>query len=139
MKHGWFNNVIFRRAVSMAIDRDAMIQSLFFGQAEKNWSLDSRANKEWFVRDLVHYDHNPADAQKLLASLGWKDGNGDGVLEDTHGNPISFAIKTNADNLLRVGMANFIKDDLAKVGIKVTLAPTDFNTLRHQPAQRLSA
>jgi peptide/nickel transport system substrate-binding protein len=128
-KHAWFNEPIFRRAVSMAIDRDAMIQSLYFGEAEKNWSLDSRSNKEWFIPDLVHYDYNPAEARKLLAGLGWKDGNGDGVLEDTRGNPVSFTMKTNADNLLRVGMANFIRDDLAKVGIRMTLVPVDFNTL----------
>ena len=30
---------------------------------------------------------------------------------------------------MRVAMANFIKDDLAKVGIRVTLRPVDFNTL----------
>ena len=38
-------------------------------------------------------------------------------------------MKTNSDNKTRVGMANFIRDDLAKVGIKVTLVPVDFNTL----------
>ena len=38
-------------------------------------------------------------------------------------------MKTNSDNKMRVGMANFIRDDLAKVGIKVTLVPVDFNTL----------
>jgi peptide/nickel transport system substrate-binding protein len=51
------------------------------------------------------------------------------VLEDGQGHPISFTMKTNSDNVLRIGMANFIKDDLAKVGIKVTLVPVDFNTL----------
>src|SRR6185295_16393906 len=65
----------------------------------------------------------------LLASLGWKDSNNDGVLEDQGGHPVSFSLKTNGDNLLRVSMANFIRDDLAKVGIKVTLTPVDFNTL----------
>ena len=30
---------------------------------------------------------------------------------------------------MRIAMANFIKDDLAKVGIRVILAPIDFNTL----------
>jgi len=38
-------------------------------------------------------------------------------------------MKTNSDNKLRVSMGNFIKDDLAKVGIKMTLVPVDFNTL----------
>ena len=45
------------------------------------------------------------------------------------GRPVSFSLKTNSDNKMRVGMANFIRDDLAKVGIRVTLVPVDFNTL----------
>ena len=38
-------------------------------------------------------------------------------------------LKTNSSNALRVSMANFIRDDLAKVGIRMTLTPIDFNTL----------
>src|ERR1051325_7159117 len=38
-------------------------------------------------------------------------------------------MKTNSDNTLRVAMANFVKDDLAKVGIKMTIVPVEFNTL----------
>jgi peptide/nickel transport system substrate-binding protein len=129
VKYAWFDDVRFRRAVSFAVDRDAMISSVFFGHANKNFSLDTPGNKEWFFPDLPRYDYNPAEAKRLLASMGWKDSNGDGVLEDTHGNPITFTMKTNADNIIRVGMANFVKDDLAKVGIKVVLAPIDFNTL----------
>ena len=56
VKYAWFNSVVFRRAVSMAVDRDAMIPSIFFGQAEKNWSLDTPANKEWYIPDLPRAD-----------------------------------------------------------------------------------
>jgi peptide/nickel transport system substrate-binding protein len=129
VKYAWFNNPVFRRAVSMAVDRDAMIPSIFSGHGFKSWSTYSPNNKIWYTPDLPHYDYNLEESKKLLAGLGWKDSDGDGVLEDTHGNPVSFSMKTNADNALRVGMANFIKDDLAKVGIKMTLAPVDFNTL----------
>lgn len=128
-KYAWFNDVVFRRAVSMAVDRDAMIPSIFFGDGVKNWSTQSPGSKLWYSPDVVKYDYNVAEAKRLLASLGWKDGNGDGILEDTKGNPISFTMKTNSDNKTRVGMANFIRDDLSKVGIKVTLVPVDFNTL----------
>jgi peptide/nickel transport system substrate-binding protein len=31
--------------------------------------------------------------------------------------------------MLRVGLGNFVKDDLAKVGIQVALTPVEFNTL----------
>jgi peptide/nickel transport system substrate-binding protein len=129
VKYEWFRQPEFRRAVSMAIDRQAMIPSVFFGEGHKNWAIATPANKLWHSPDLVRYDYNPAEAKKLLAGLGFKDGNGDGMLEDPRGNPVSFTLKTNSDNTLRVGMGNFVKDDLAKVGIRVTLAPVEFNTL----------
>ena len=34
----WFNNRDFRRAISMAIDRDALIKGAYYGYGEKNWS-----------------------------------------------------------------------------------------------------
>lgn len=128
-KYAWFSNPVFRRAVSMAIDRDAMIPSVFFGYGRKNWSQSSVGNKVWHTPNIVKYDYNPDESRRLLASLGFKDTNGDGFLEDARGNEISFTMKTNADNKLRVGMANFVKDDLAKVGVRMTLTPVDFNTL----------
>jgi peptide/nickel transport system substrate-binding protein len=129
VKYDWFRHPQFRRAVSMAIDRQAMIPSVFFGEGHKNWAIATPANKVWHSPDLVRYDYNPAEAKKLLAGLGFKDGNGDGVLEDPRGNPVSFTLKTNSDNTLRVALGNFVKDDLAKVGIKVALTPVEFNTL----------
>jgi peptide/nickel transport system substrate-binding protein len=128
-KYAWFNNPVFRRAVSMSIDRDSMIPSIFFGHGVKNWSIATPGNKVWYTPDVVRSDYNPEEAKKLLAGLGWKDTNGDGVIEDGKGNPVSFTLKTNSDNILRVALANFIRDDLAKVGIRVTLVPLDFNTL----------
>lgn len=129
VKYRWFNNAVFRRAVSMAVDREAMIPSIFFGDAVKNWSTSSPGSKLWYTPEVVKYDFNLEESKRLLASLGWKDTNGDGVLEDEKGQTVSFTMKTNSDNKSRVGMANFIRDDLAKVGIKVTLVPVDFNTL----------
>jgi peptide/nickel transport system substrate-binding protein len=129
VKYEWFRHTDFRRAVSMAIDREAMIPSVFFGEGHKNWAIATPANKIWHSPDLVHDDYNPAEARRLLAGLGFRDGNGDGVLEDRRGNPISFTLKTNSDNMLRVGLGNFVKDDLAKVGIQVALTPVEFNTL----------
>ena len=128
-KYAWFSNPVFRRAVSMAIDREGMIRSVFYGEGSKSWSISGPSNKEWYTPGLVHFDYNVAESKKLLAGLGYKDGNGDGILEDAKGNPISFQLKTNSDNVMRVATANFIKDDLAKVGIRVTLTPIDFNSL----------
>jgi peptide/nickel transport system substrate-binding protein len=129
VKYAWFSNPVFRRAVSMAIDRDALIRSVFFGEGTKSWSISGPSNKEWYTPDLPHDDYNLAESKRLLASLGFKDSDGDGILEDANGNPIVFQLKTNADNTMRVATANFIRDDLAKVGLRVILSPIDFNSL----------
>ena len=84
-KYRWFNNPVFRRAVSMAVDREAMIPSIFFGDAVKNWSTATPGSKLWYTPDIVKYDFNLDESKRLLASLGWKDENGDGVLEDAQG------------------------------------------------------
>jgi peptide/nickel transport system substrate-binding protein len=129
VKYSWFNTAVFRRAVSMAVDRDAMIPSVFFGDGVKAWSTATPGNKVWFTPDAVKYDYNVDQARKLLASLHWADKDGDGYLEDTKGNTVSFTLKTNSSNKMRVSMGNFVRDDLAKVGIKVTLVPVEFNTI----------
>jgi peptide/nickel transport system substrate-binding protein len=61
--------------------------------------------------------------------MGLRDRNGDGVLEDAAGHPVSFTVRTNADNVMRVQMMNFIKDDLAKVGIRCLPQPLEMKAL----------
>src|SRR5262249_663959 len=73
VKYSWFNNAAFRRAGSMAIDRDAMIPSVFFGDGVKAWSTATPGNRAWYTPDAVKYDYNVAEARKLLASLHWAD------------------------------------------------------------------
>ncbi|NOT35726.1 MAG: ABC transporter substrate-binding protein [Candidatus Eisenbacteria bacterium] len=128
-KYAWFSDVRFRRAVSMGIDREAMIRGVFFGDAVKNWATYTAGNKLWYDPTITGADYDPEGAKRLLAEAGFKDRDGDGVLEDAKGHTVSFTIKTNGDNVTRVQMANFIKDDLAKIGIKCIPTPVDFNTL----------
>jgi peptide/nickel transport system substrate-binding protein len=129
VKYAWFNQADFRRAISKALDRDAMIRGPFFGEGAKCWSTITPGNPLWYSSDFKGDDFDPEGAKKLLASLGMKDRDGDGVLEDAQGHPVTFSIKTNAENDLRKNVLSMIQSDLAKVGIRVTPAPTPFNVL----------
>lgn len=128
-KYAWFSNRDFRRAVSHAIDRDAIIQGPFFGYGVKGWSLLTQGNARWYDSTITAADHDPARARALLDGLGLTDRNGDGVREDAAGHPVSFTLMFNGDNKLRASMATLIQDDLAKVGIKLVPSGLDFNTL----------
>jgi peptide/nickel transport system substrate-binding protein len=115
--------------VSKAIDRDALIAGPLHGFGYRNWSTMTAGNPRWYDSTLVGVDDDPEGAKRLLAGLGMRDRNGDGVLEDAQGHEVAFDIITNADNPWRQEMVNLIRDDLAKVGIRATLTPLDFNTL----------
>lgn len=128
VRYGWFADRDFRRAISMAIDRDAIIRSIFFGEGVRNWSLMTPGYRNFFSPRTTAPDYDPAAAKRLLARLGFRDRDGDGVIEDAKGNPVRFTLKTNAGSV-RVQMANFVRDDLARVGIRCTVAAVDFNTL----------
>jgi peptide/nickel transport system substrate-binding protein len=129
VKYAWFSNPVFRRAVSLAIDRGSLIRGPFRGYAVKNWSLLTAGNRAWHDSTITRYDYNPAAARRLLAGLGLRDRNGDGVLEDAAGHPVSFAVITNTDNTVRKDMLTLVTDDLAKVGIRITAAPIEMSTL----------
>jgi peptide/nickel transport system substrate-binding protein len=129
IKAAWFKNPVFRRAVAAAIDRDAIIASVLSGHGVKYWTNATPADKRWHVPDIPHEDYNPERARRLLASLGWRDRDGDDVLEDTDGHTVSFSLTTSTGVTTSVGMANFVRDDLAKIGMRVTLNAVEFNTL----------
>jgi peptide/nickel transport system substrate-binding protein len=129
VKHAWFADPRFRRAISKAIDRDAIMRGPLFGFGFKNWSTMTRGSRTWYSADVTGEDHDPEGAKKLLAELGMRDRNGDGVLEDAAGNRVSFTLKTNSDNATRIAMDNLIRDDLARVGIEVLPQQVEFKTL----------
>jgi peptide/nickel transport system substrate-binding protein len=129
VKYAWFNHREFRKAVSKAVDREAIIRSVYYGHAVKNWSTSTPGNKTWYTPEATHYDYDPEGAKALIAGLGWRDRDGDGYVEDDKGNPVRFSLKTNSSNVMRVASANFIKDDLKEIGIQVDVTPLEFNSL----------
>lgn len=128
----WFRNVKFRQACAYAIDRDALIKSVFSGRAVPNYGFVTAANKKWFNPDIPQFPYDLARARALLKEIGIEDRDGDGILEDADGNKIEFVFNTNVENNSRKKAAVLIQADLQKLGFKVILQPIEFNTLIHK-------
>ncbi len=128
-KYAWFNNQQFRKAISYALDRDAMIKNAFYGLGVLNWGPTTAGNKRWHNPNLPAYNYDLEKAKSILAGLGFKDRNGDGILEDAQGHALEFNMQTNAENTMRKQMLTDVQADLAKVGIKVNPQPIAFNEL----------
>jgi peptide/nickel transport system substrate-binding protein len=129
VKLKWFQNRKFRQAVSCALDRDRMAIEVYGGRALPVYGFISGENQKWFNREIPRPGHNPDQARALLAEIGMRDRNNDGVLEDAGGNPVEITLISNVDNPARGKTAMMIRDDLKKIGIKVEYRAVDFPTL----------
>jgi len=114
-----FTDKRVRQAISYAIDKQEIIDIVLLGLGEI--ATGPYKPGTWqYNGDVQRYDYDPAKAKKLLADAGWKDTDGDGVL-DKDGVPFEFTIVTNQGNELRAKSAELIQNKLKDVGIKVNI------------------
>lgn len=116
-----------RQALTMAIDRQEIIDSLHFGYANMAHSLFP-SNLWAHNKNLESWPYDPGRAKELLASQGWTDSDGDGVL-DRDGEPFSFELVTNSESQVRVDLLPLIQGHLKRIGIDVRTRSMEFNSL----------
>jgi peptide/nickel transport system substrate-binding protein len=126
-KKEWFRTTEFRRAVSLAINREDLCRIVFAGYAKPAYGAVSPSNQFWFNAALPVPKHDPQGALRLLARAGFRNENN--VLKDRTGHPVEFTVATTSGNAAREKMATMIQQDLAQIGIKVTVVTLDFPSL----------
>jgi ABC-type transport system substrate-binding protein len=116
MRREPFNDLRVRRALSMAIDVDKIIDYVLHGQGERITGP--------FVKQTDYYNHNitpvsydPQGAMKLLEEVGWRR-NKEGWLEKD-GKRFQFTLITNSGNDLRKAVLAIAQDAWKQIGIDV--------------------
>lgn len=123
----WFSDVRFRRAVSLAIDRAAIVRLVYQGHGAALASQVAPGNKLWINSALPVPQHSVAGARQLLQSAGFS-WNKDGALMDREGTPVEFSILVTSSNAQRQKMAVLVQDDLKQLGMKVSVAAMEFRS-----------
>ncbi len=131
-KQKWFANAKFRQAISLAIDRQAIVRLVYQNRGVPLWGPVTPGNKRWQNTSLTNSARSIETARNLLSSAGFnwkKDSNGDSSLVDSSGAAVEFSIATSSSNAERTKMATLIQDDLKQLGMRVQVVPLEFRSL----------
>jgi peptide/nickel transport system substrate-binding protein len=126
-KKDWFQSVVFRHAVSSAINREDISRVVYRGHASPAVGPFSPANRFWFDAKLAPHKFDPSGSLKSLQAAGFQK-KGD-ILMDRAGHPVEFSVITRAGNKSRERTAALIQQDLQQLGIKLNIVTLDFQSL----------
>lgn len=112
-----------RRALAMSFDRDTVIEKIYEGQARPvsgPFTPGERANNP----AVVPIEYNPTAAAALLQSAGWRDTNGDGIL-DRDGRKFELTLLVLAGNDTSREQSQVLQAALRSLGVQLELRLVD--------------
>jgi peptide/nickel transport system substrate-binding protein len=122
-----FEDKRVRQALTLAIDREQIVEALLHGQGAVG--TQPLISTIWAHDETIRpYPYDVERARRLLEEAGWVDTDGDGIRE-RNGRRLSFDINTNNENTMRVDILTILQSQLRQVGAEARPAPIEFNTL----------
>lgn len=126
-------DVRFRRALSLAIDRDAINQSFFFGLATEGNNTALPGSPLYSKANLTKWaTFNLAEANKLLDEIGLTKRDSDGYRLLPDGRRITIPVETAGEDPGQVDILELIRDTWRKIGIELIPKPLSRAILRNR-------
>ncbi|HYF82175.1 MAG TPA: ABC transporter substrate-binding protein [Clostridia bacterium] len=116
-----------RIGLAYMIDKDTISKDIYQG-------MDTPANgpvlpASWaYSADIKDYPYDPAKGLQVLSDAGWKDTNGDGIL-DKDGKKLTVRLSTHTEDPNRVQAIEYIQNTLASNGIDAQVSTYEWATL----------
>lgn len=122
-KDGPLADIRIRQAINYAIDRQQIVSAVLSGIGGKPCASVFPETLPWSNRDLLPYPFDPDKASALLAQVGARDGDGDGILE-IQGQPLMLNMWTYETRAALKPTLELVQAQLLKVGIGSQLKVT---------------
>ena len=124
-------DVRFRRALSMAIDRDEINQVIFFGLASpaNNTALPASPLYDE-ERSTLYATYDPDAANALLDEMGLTERDGDGIRLLPDGEPLEVIVHTSGERTMETDILELIADRWRDVGVALFVSASQRDVFR---------
>ena len=125
-RHPILSDISVRKALAMAVDYDAIINTLLLGMASRT-SGPFHSSKEYYNEGIPLDEYDIEEARKLLEESGWNDTNHDGIYDKTINGQRT---ELNLDVIVTQRaegqqLALMFKESAVKAGIDIDIVTTD--------------
>lgn len=118
-----------RKAMNVAIDRQALIDGVLDGYGSKAYT--SVDGLPWWNEETVFEDSNLLQAEQILADAGWIDSDDDGIVEKD-GVKAQFSLYYPADDAIRQSLSIVVADMLKQLGIAINVEGASWDKIEQK-------
>ncbi|HED04963.1 MAG TPA: ABC transporter substrate-binding protein [Candidatus Fraserbacteria bacterium] len=118
------SDVKVRQALAMLVDQKTIVDQIYQGIDKAATSILLPGS--WAYTDTIKQpSYDPQRAKALLAQEGWKDTNGDGIL-DKNGKKLSIVLSTHSEDPNRIQVVEYLQNIFKQNGIDSTVNISDW-------------
>ena len=125
----WIQRDELRQAISLAVDRPAFADQVYFGAAVPVFGFVTPANAKWYLDTTPEVPLDLDAARARLAAIGLTDRDGDGQIEDAAGRAARFTLLVQRGRTDVERGADFLRGELRKLGLTMDVAALEPNVL----------
>ena len=124
-KNPLFRDKRVRQALTLLVDRERIRKEIYHGLAETAVT-PFMPGSAFMPTDLKPWPYDPAAARKLLASAGWRDQDGDGILEK-EGKKFTFTMMQISGSSIQQRLMPMLKESFAQAGIDMKIRNVEWS------------
>ncbi|MDQ1261809.1 MAG: peptide/nickel transport system substrate-binding protein [Euryarchaeota archaeon] len=129
-----YDDVMVRQAIAYAIDRKSIVDDILLGRGEVSDGNALTPGLEWRNNDIEGYSYDTEKAKELLEKAGWKDTDGDGIV-DKDGKPFKITLYTWPERPALPLIEQAVQSELKEIGIEAEARIMDSTAIKEHTSE----